>query len=61
MDYGASQHLTFDLPPRGLVPITTNRSEVLNATNAQRRHWESTHVLNTVDANPRARLALDAG
>jgi enoyl-CoA hydratase len=60
MDYADYQHLTFDLKPNGVLLITINRPEVLNATNA-RLHWELTQVWGTVDADPRARVALVTG
>jgi enoyl-CoA hydratase len=43
MDYAAYRHLTFDLRPSGVVLITINRPEVMNAINA-RLHWELTQV-----------------
>jgi enoyl-CoA hydratase/carnithine racemase len=60
MDYADYQHLTFDLKPNGVLRITINRPEVLNATNA-RLHWELTQVWGTVDADPKARVALVTG
>jgi enoyl-CoA hydratase len=60
MDYGDYQHLLFDLKPNGVLLITINRPDVLNATNA-RLHWELTQVWGTVDADPRARVALVTG
>ena len=60
MDYADYQHLTFDLKPNGVLLITINRPDVLNATNA-RLHWELTQVWGTVDADPRARVALVTG
>lgn len=60
MDYADYHHLTFDLKPTGVLLITINRPEVLNAANA-RLHWELTQVWLTVDADPRARVALITG
>jgi enoyl-CoA hydratase len=60
MDYADYRHLTFDLKANGVLLITINRPEVLNATNA-RLHWELTQVWGTVDADPRARVALVTG
>ena len=60
MDYADYQHLTFDPKPNGVVLITINRPEVLNAANA-RLHWELGQVWLTVDADPRARVALITG
>ena len=39
MDYADYQHLAFERRPNGVVLVTINRPEVLNATNA-RLHWE---------------------
>jgi enoyl-CoA hydratase len=60
MNYADYQHLAFDLKDNGVLLITINRPEVLNATNA-RLHWELTQVWATVDADPRARVALVTG
>src|SRR5262247_2135036 len=60
MNYSDYQHLVFEKQPNGVLLITINRPEVLNATNA-RLHWELTQVWSTVDADPRARVALITG
>src|SRR6266704_2599028 len=60
MDYADYQHLIFDRRPSGVVLITINRPEVMNATNA-RLHWELTQVWLTIDADPAARVALVTG
>jgi len=60
MDYAEYQHLTFDRRPSGVVLITINRPEVMNATNA-RLHWELIQVWLTIDADPAARVALVTG
>ena len=60
MDYADYQHLTFDLKPNGVLLITINRPEVLNATNA-RLHWELTQVWGTIDADSTTRVALVTG
>src|SRR5262245_2819816 len=60
MDYADYQHLTFDHRPNGVLLMTINRPEVLNATNA-RLHWELTQVWATVDADPRTRVVLVTG
>ena len=60
MDYSDYRHLTFDLKPNGVLLITINRPEVLNATNA-RLHWELTQVWLMVDADPKTRVALVTG
>src|SRR5438445_12977771 len=60
MDYADYQHLLFDRRPNGVVLITINRPEVMNATNA-RLHWELTQRWLTIDAAPAARVALVTG
>src|SRR6266700_2531622 len=60
MDYADYQHLLFDRRANGVVLITINRPEVMNATNA-RLHWELTQVWLTIDADPAARVALVTG
>jgi enoyl-CoA hydratase len=60
MDYSQYQHLTFERKPHGVVLITINRPEVLNATN-DRLHWELTQVWLTLDADDDARVAVVTG
>src|SRR5207249_2444476 len=60
MNYADYRHLTFDRKPHGVLLITINRPEVMNATNA-RLHWELTQVWLTVDADPEVRVALVTG
>src|SRR5512145_1165850 len=60
MDYGDYQHLTFKHMDHGVVLITINRPEVLNATN-DRLHWELTQVWLTLDADDTARVAVVTG
>ena len=60
MDYAEYQHLAFDRRPSGVVLVTINRPEVMNATNA-RLHWELTQVWLTIDGDPAARVALVTG
>src|SRR3972149_6698343 len=59
MDYAEYQHLTFDRRPSGVVLVTINRPEVMNATNA-RLHWELTQVWLTIDPDPAARTMREA-
>jgi enoyl-CoA hydratase/carnithine racemase len=60
MDYADYRHLQFDRRPTGVLLITIDRPEVLNATN-ERLHWELTQVWLTVDADPEVRVALITG
>jgi enoyl-CoA hydratase len=60
MDYSQYQHLTFERKPHGVVLITINRPEVLNATN-DRLHWELTQIWLTLDADDAARAAVVTG
>ncbi len=60
MDYSEYQHLTFERKPHGVVLITINRPEVLNATN-DRLHWELTQIWLTLDADDTARVAVVTG
>jgi enoyl-CoA hydratase len=60
MDYSDYQHLTFERKPHGVVLITINRPERLNATN-DRLHWELTQVWLTFDADDEARVAVITG
>src|SRR5437879_6153665 len=55
MDYADYKHLTFEPKPNGVLLVTINRPEVLNAANA-RLHWEFTQVWLTVDADPKTRV-----
>src|SRR5213592_4843044 len=60
MEYSDYRYLLFDRRDNGVVAITINRPEVMNATNA-RLHWELTQVWLTVDADPDARVVLITG
>ena len=60
MDYSEYQHLTFERRANGVVLITFNRPEVLNATN-DRLHWELTQVWLTVAADAETRVAVVTG
>src|SRR5262252_3435691 len=60
MDYKDYQHLVFERRPHGVVLITINRPEVLNATN-DRLHWELTQAWLTLDADDTARVAVVTG
>ena len=60
MDYADYQHLAFERRPNGVVLVTINRPEVLNATN-DRLHWELTQIWLTLDADASARVAVVTG
>src|SRR5262245_46020662 len=60
MDYTEYHPLLFEKKPNGVVLITINRPEQMNATNS-RLHWELTQVWGTIAADPAARVALITG
>jgi len=60
MDYGDFRHLTFESRPNGVLVVTINRPEVLNAANA-RLHWEFTQIWPVVDADPKTRVVVVTG
>jgi len=60
MTYDEYQHLKFDLKPNGVLLVTLNRPDVLNATNA-RMHWELTQIWKTVDDDPAVKVVLVTG
>jgi enoyl-CoA hydratase len=60
MDYADYRHLLFERKPDGVLLVTINRPDVLNATNA-RLHWELTQVWLTIDADPGTRVAVVTG
>jgi enoyl-CoA hydratase len=58
--YGDYRHLRFDREPDGVLLMTIDRPEAMNATN-ERLHWELSRVWLTVDADPAARVVLVTG
>jgi len=60
MQYSDYQHLLFDLKPNGVLTITINRPEVMNATNA-RLHWELTQIWDTVAADDDTNVVVVTG
>lgn len=60
MRYEDYRHLRFAREADGVLLITIDRPEVLNATN-ERLHWELGQVWLTVDADPETRVALVTG
>ena len=59
-DYSEFEHLTFDRRPDGVVVVTLDRPEVLNAANV-RMHREMSQVWAVVDADPGARVVVVTG
>jgi enoyl-CoA hydratase len=60
MDYAEYKHLLFERRKNGVLLITINRPEVLNATN-DRLHWELTQIWLTIDADAETRVAVVTG
>lgn len=60
MQYAEFQFLKFDWPEPGVLLITLNRPEVMNATNA-RLHWELTQIWPVVHADPAVRVVVVTG
>lgn len=59
-DYSAYQHLRFERHPHGVLLITIDRPEVLNAAN-DRLHWELSRVWLDVGADEGTRVAVITG
>jgi len=60
MTYDEYQHLKLELKPNGVLFVTLNRPDVMNATNA-RLHWELTQIWKTVDDDEKAKVVLVTG
>lgn len=60
MQYEEFQHLKFEHGADGVLVITINRPEVMNATNA-RLHWELTKVWGVVHEDEKANVAVITG
>src|SRR5215469_13359658 len=60
MDYKEYKHLAFKHFDDGVLQVTLNRPEVLNATDA-RMHWEMSQVWKDIDADARAKIVLVTG
>ena len=56
MDYTDYQHILFERRDHGILWLTLNRPEVLNAADA-RLHTEFVHVWQTIDRDPAVRVA----
>ena len=60
MQYSDFQFLKFDQQEHGVLLITINRPEVMNATNA-RLHWELTKIWNVVNEDAAGRVVVITG
>jgi len=60
MNYADFQFLKFDAKPNGVLLITINRPEVMNATNG-RLHWELTKVWGVVNDDSKTKVAVITG
>ncbi len=60
MNYSDFQHLKFDHGANGVLVITINRPEVMNATNA-RLHWELTKIWGVVHEDDKVNVAVITG
>jgi enoyl-CoA hydratase len=60
MHYSDFQFLLFDKKPNGVLLITLNRPQAMNATNA-RLHWELTKIWPLIDDDPEVRVAVVTG
>ena len=56
-DYSQYQYLLFERKDQGILLITINRPEVLNATN-QRLHWELSRVWLDIGDDPETRVVV---
>jgi len=59
-DYSDFEHLSFDRRPDGVVVVTLNRPEVLNAANV-RMHREMSEIWGVIDADDAVRAAVVTG
>ena len=60
MNYADFQFLKFDHKPNGVLVITINRPEVMNATNG-RLHWELTKIWAVVNDDAKTKVAVITG
>ena len=60
MDYSEYKTLAFKHFDDGVLQVTLNRPEVLNATDA-RMHWEISQVWKDIDTDPKAKIVLVTG
>src|SRR5580704_2838144 len=60
MKYDEYQHLLFERHPDGILLITLNRPDRLNATN-ERLHWELSRVWKDVDDDDETNVVIITG
>ncbi len=60
MKYSDYQHLLFEHQDNGILLITINRPDVMNATNA-RLHWELTQVWRTIAVDDATKVVVVTG
>ena len=60
MKYEEYQHLLFEHRGDGILLVTINRPDVLNATN-NRLHWELSRVWKDIDEDPETRVIVITG
>jgi enoyl-CoA hydratase len=60
IEYKEYRHLLFERRPNGVLLVTINRPDRLNATN-DRLHWELTQIWLTLDRDPDTRVAVVTG
>jgi enoyl-CoA hydratase len=60
MKYSEYQHLLFERHDPGILLVTINRPDVLNATN-RRLHWELSRVWLDIDDDPEANVVIVTG
>jgi enoyl-CoA hydratase/carnithine racemase len=60
MDYSEYKNLAFKRFDDGVLQVTLNRPEVLNATDG-RMHWEISRVWKDIDADDQAKVVLVTG
>jgi enoyl-CoA hydratase len=60
MNYSDFQFLQFDHKPNGILLITINRPEVMNATNG-RLHWELTKVWGVANDDAKTKVVVITG
>lgn len=60
MNYSDYEHLLFEHKDNGVLVVTINRPEVMNATNG-RLHWELTQIWGTIAADDETNVVVVTG